>query len=138
MYDKLLLVGNTGKGAEMRYTPTGKPVCTFSLAVNKQYTNQSGEAVKQTKWFTITTWGKLAEICNQYVTKGMKVLVEGELTADPGTGGPRIWQRADGSAGANFEVVAATVRFLSSSSEQPRHGAQQDDFGGDPGEDIPF
>ncbi|MCC6568704.1 MAG: single-stranded DNA-binding protein, partial [Anaerolineales bacterium] len=69
--------------------------------------------VKETIWFRISTWGKTAETCNQYVKKGMKVLVEGRLTPDKTTGGPRIWTKQDGSAGASFEVTANTVRFLS-------------------------
>ena len=73
-----------------------------------------GEQVKETIWFRITTWGKQAEICNQYVRKGAKVLIEGRLTPDKATGGPRIFNKQDGSVGAAFEVTAGAVRFLSS------------------------
>ena len=70
--------------------------------------------VKETIWFRVSVWGKQAESTNQYLKKGSKVLVEGRLTPDPATGGPKIWTRQDGTAGATFEVNAATVRFLSS------------------------
>jgi len=76
-----------------------------------------GEQVKETIWFRITTWGKQAEICSQYVRKGAKVLIEGRLTPDKATGGPRIFNKQDGSVGAAFEVTAGTVRFLSSRGE---------------------
>jgi single-strand DNA-binding protein len=117
MYHTLIIVGNVGKDPEMRYTPSGQAVTSFSVATNRQYTTGNGEQVKETIWFRVTTWGKQAEVCNQYVKKGMKVLVEGRLTPDKTTGGPRIWQKQDGTAGASFEVTANTVRFLSARGE---------------------
>ena len=113
MYHTLIIVGNVGKDPEMRYTPSGQAVTSFSVASNRQYTTGNGEQVKETIWFRVTTWGKQAEVCNQYVKKGMKVLVEGRLTPDKATGGPRVWTKQDGSAGSSFEVNAAMVRFLS-------------------------
>ena len=124
MYHLIVIVGNVGKDPEMRYTPSGQAVTSFSVATNRQYTTGTGEAVKETIWFRVTSWGKQAEVCNQYVKKGMKVLVEGRLTPDKVTGGPRIWKKNDGSTGATFEVNASTVRFLSSRGEgesQPQH-----------------
>lgn len=117
MYHTIIIAGNVGKDPEMRYTPNGQAVTSFSVATSRQYTAGSGEQVKETIWFRISTWGKLAETCNQYVKKGSKVLIEGRLTPDKATGGPRIWTKQDGSAGASFEVNASTVRFLSSRSE---------------------
>lgn len=114
MYHTIIIVGNVGKDPEMRYTPSGQAVTSFSVATNRQYTAGNGEQVKETIWFRVSTWGKTAEVCNQYVKKGSKVLVEGRLTPDKATGGPRIWTKQDGSAGASFEVTASTVRFLSS------------------------
>ena len=142
MYHTIIIVGNVGRDAEMRYTPSGAAVASFSVATNRQYTASSGEQVKETIWFRVSAWGRQAEICNQYVKKGMKVLVEGRLTADQETGGPRIWTGQDGSARASFEVTAATVRFLSSRGEyEPSSagGGQMD--AGDmlpPEDDIPF
>ena len=117
MYQLTIVAGNVGKDPEMRYMPDGKAVTSFSVATNRQYTGSNGEQVKETIWFRITTWGKTAEVCNQYVKKGSKVLVEGRLVADKNTGGPKIWTRQDGTAGASFEISAATVRFLSSRNE---------------------
>ncbi|MCX6037726.1 MAG: single-stranded DNA-binding protein, partial [Chloroflexi bacterium] len=123
MYQTIIIVGNVGRDPEMRYTPSGQAVTSFSVATNRQYTNNNGETVKETIWFRISAWGKTGETCNQYLKKGSKVLVEGRLTADPVTGGPRIWQAQDGTSRASFEVSAQTVRFLSSRSETESSGA---------------
>lgn len=143
MFHTIIVVGNVGRDAEMRYTPSGAAVASFSVATNRQYTASNGEQVKETVWFRVSAWGKQAEVCNQYVKKGMKVLVEGRLNADPNSGGPRIWTGQDGSSRASFEVTAATVRFLSSRGEYDSStgggGGQMD--AGDmlpPEDDIPF
>jgi single-strand DNA-binding protein len=142
MYHTLILVGNVGRDPEMRYTPSGQPVTSFSVATNRQYTANSGETVKETIWFRVTTWGKTAEVCNQYVKKGSKVLVEGRLTPDANTGGPRVWTAQDGNPRASFEVTASTVRFLSSRGEGDSPNSGAGDMGGSfvgaPEEDIPF
>jgi single-strand DNA-binding protein len=90
--------------------------------VNDDYTNNNGERVKRTIWVRVSAWGKQAENCNQYLKKGSKVLVEGRLTADAATGGPRIWTKQDGSTGTSFEVSAQTVRFLSTRGETAESG----------------
>src|SRR5450759_5866913 len=95
MYQTIIIVGNVGRDPEMRYTPSGQAVTSFSVATNRQYTNSNAETVKETIWFRVSAWGKTGETCNQYLKKGSKVLVEGRLTADPVTGGPRIWQAQD-------------------------------------------
>ena len=143
MYQTIIIVGNVGRDPEMRYTPSGKAVTSFSVATNRQYTNNNAETVKETIWFRVSAWGKTGETCNQYLKKGSKVLVEGRLTADPVTGGPRIWQAQDGTNRASFEVSAQTVRFLSSRSETEGGGmssAAVSEDGGIPAEseDIPF
>ena len=117
MYHTLILVGNLGKDPEMRYTPSGQAVTSFNVATNRQYTAADGNLVKETTWFRVTVWGKQAETTSQYLKKGSKVLVEGRLTPDPATGGPKTWTRQDGTAGASFDVTANTVRFLSSRGE---------------------
>jgi len=117
MYQTIIIVGNVGRDPEMRYTASGQTVTAFSVATNRQYNNAAGEQVKETIWFRVSAWGKTGENCNQYLKKGSKVLVEGRLTADPATGGPRIWQAQDGTSRASFEVSAGTVRFLSSKAE---------------------
>ena len=143
MYQTIIIVGNVGRDPEMRYTPSGQAVTSFSVATNRQYTNNNGETVKETIWFRVSAWGKTGETCNQYLKKGSKVLVEGRLTADPATGGPRIWQAQDGSSRASFEVSAGTVRFLSSRGETDGSAAASApvaEEGGAPtdNEDIPF
>ena len=141
MYQSLTIVGNVGRDPEMRYTPSGQAVTSFSVATNRQYTANSGEAVKETTWFRVTTWGKLAETCNKFVKKGMKVLVEGRITSDPATGGPKIFKKQDGSFGSSFEVSANTVRFLSSRDDDGGGGGGEmggGSFTGPSDEDIPF
>jgi single-strand DNA-binding protein len=142
MYHTLIIVGNVGKDPEMRYTPSGQAVTSFSVATNRQYTGSNGEQVKETIWFRVSAWGKTAEVCNQYVKKGSKVLVEGRLTPDKATGGPKIWTKQDGTAGASYEVTANNVRFLSSRQEGGDGGASGPMDAGDitaPTEDnIPF
>jgi single-strand DNA-binding protein len=117
MYHTIIIVGNLGRDPEMRYTPSGQAVTNFNVATNRQYTDSNGQQVKETIWFRVSTWGKQAETCNQYLKKGNKVLVEGRLVPDQATGGPRVWTRQDGTATASFEVSANTVRFLTSRGE---------------------
>ena len=142
MFHTIIIVGNVGKDPEMRYTPSGQAVTSFSVATNRKYTGANGEKVKETIWFRISTWGKTAENCNQYVKKGSKVLVEGRLTPDKTTGGPRIWTKQDGTAGSSFEVTASTVQFLSSRGDS--EGGPVSGGGGmemaelPPEDDIPF
>lgn len=143
MYHTIIIAGNVGKDPEMRYTPSGQPVTSFSVATSRQYTGNNGQTVKETIWFRVTTWGKQAEVCNQYVKKGSKVLVEGRLTPDANSGGPRIWNAQDGTPRASFEVTANTVRFLSSRGEGGESAGYSGESGGGsfvgaPEEDIPF
>jgi single-strand DNA-binding protein len=134
MFQTIILIGNLGKEPEMRYTPSGQPVVSFSVATNRSYKGAEGQPVKETTWFRVTAWGKQAETCNQYLHKGSKVLVEGRLTPDPDTGGPHIWE-SNGKMGASFEVTASTVRFLSGREDNEEGEA----VGGDAfGPDIPF
>jgi len=107
----LIIVGRLGRDPEMRYTPSGQAVTNFSVATNRQYTNSNGERIKETIWFRVSAWDKIAENCNTFLHKGNLVLVEGRLIPDPNTGRPRIWQGQNGP-GASFEVNASIVRFL--------------------------
>jgi single-strand DNA-binding protein len=117
MYHTIIIVGNLGRDPEMRYTPGGQAVTNISVATNRQYTGSDGNTVKETIWFRVSVWGKMAEVCNQYLRKGSKVLVEGRLVPDAATGGPRLWTRQDGTAASSYEISASTVRFLSSRGE---------------------
>jgi single-strand DNA-binding protein len=135
MYHTIIIVGNLGRDPEMRYTPSGQAVTNFNVATNRQYTASDGTQVKETTWFRVSTWGKNAENCNQYLRKGSKVLVEGRLVPDQQTGGPRVWQGQSGPA-ASYEVSATLVRFLSTRGEDD--GGYSEAGISDAGEDIPF
>jgi len=110
--DKITVIGNLGRDPEMRYTPEGTPVVNFSVASNRTWTDASGEKHEQTVWYRVSVWRRMAEVCNQYLAKGRQVYIEGQLRADPETGGPRVFQRNDGTYGAAYEVTAQTVQFL--------------------------
>ena len=147
MYHTIIIVGNLGKDPEMRYTPAGQAVTSFNVATSRQFTASNGQAVKETIWFRVSAWGKQAETCNQYLKKGSKVLVEGRLTPDLATGGPKTYTRKDGTSGASYDVSANTVRFLSSRGEGEGGGGgggmstPDDSFAPSAGgneEDIPF
>lgn len=112
MYQHTIIIGRVGKDPEMRYTPTGKPVTNFSVATSSKYGDK-----EQTIWFRVSTWNKQAEACNQYVRKGMLVMVEGRLNADE-NGNPKVFTKQDGSAGSNFELTAQNVKFLSKVGSQ--------------------
>ena len=125
--NQLQFIGHLGRDPELRFTPSGQAVTNFSVAVSEKYTTSNGEQVKKTIWYRVTTWGKLAENCNQYLSKGSKVFVNGKLNADE-NGNPRIWKKQDGDPGANFEVTAHNVEFLSSrqSGETEPQAAETD------------
>ncbi len=133
----LTVVGNLGRDPEMRFTSSGKAVTSFSLAVNRQYSNASGQPVKEVVWIKVTAWDKQAEVCNQYLKKGAKVLVEGRLEYDPQTGGPKTWEGQDGAFHTGFGLIAQTVRFLSAKDGNGR--SEEASFAGDQQEsEIPF
>jgi single-strand DNA-binding protein len=138
MYHTIIIVGNLGRDPEMRYTPSGQAVTNFSLATSRQYTDASGQQVKETIWFRVSAWGKQAETCNQYLKKGSKVLVEGRLIADASTGGPRVYTRQDGTSASSFEISASTVRFLSSRGETEESASFPGELGSVDEETIPF
>jgi len=139
MYHTIIIVGNLGRDPEMRYTPSGQAVTNFSVATNRNYTGTDGQPVKETMWFRISTWGKQAETCNQYLKKGSKVLIEGRLVPDKDTGGPKVFTRQDGTSGAAYDISASTVRFLSTRGED-EGGAMPGDVAPhtDDAGDIPF
>ncbi len=119
MYELTLIVGRVGRDPELRMTPHGLPVTNFSVAVNHRYTDPQGQLQERVKWYRITAWRKLAEACAQYVKKGQRILVEGEVDAS-------AWvDSKDGSARAALELTATTVRFLSEREEPSDGGAQQ-------------
>ena len=139
MYQKIIIVGNLGGDPEMRYTPAGQAVTNFSVATNRKYKGADGNTVDETIWFRVSAWGRQAETCNQYLKRGSKVLIEGRLTADPATGGPRIWNKNDGTPAASFEITAQSVQFLSTRGED-RQGVKIEAAGPDigDGDNVPF
>lgn len=138
MYQKIIIIGNLGRDPEMRYTPSGQGVTDFSVATSNKYTTSDGNQVDETTWFRITTWGKLAEVCNQYLKKGRRVLVEGRLKPDKDTGSPRVYTRQDGTSGSSYEITAETVKFLSPLSEDQSGNASGSSNQVSEPEDIPF
>ena len=107
MYAQLTIVGNVGQDPEMRYTPSGLPVTNFSVAVNCAWTNTDGEKQEQTTWFRVSAWRRQAEVCNQYVKKGDRVLIVSESLD------VNAWLDKDGAARAQIQVIVQTIRFLS-------------------------
>jgi single-strand DNA-binding protein len=105
-YQSTTILGNVGSSAEMRYTPSGVPVTNFSVAVNRRWTTTDGQQQEKTTWFRVTTWRKLAEVCGEYVHKGMQVLVVGEIEE------PNVYTAKDGTQRSNLELTANTVRFV--------------------------
>ncbi|MBN1919622.1 MAG: single-stranded DNA-binding protein [Anaerolineae bacterium] len=139
MYHKVTIVGHLGKDPEMRYTPDGTPVTTFSVASSRKWSNTDGSQGEETVWFRITVWRRQAETAAQYLQKGRLVLVEGRLTPDKATGGPRVWTGQDGTPRASFEITAENIRFLGGRTEgDSRAGVAEPDASYDGGEDLPF
>jgi len=110
MLNRILIIGNLGRDPELRYMDDGRAVCSFSVAATR--VNKSKE--KETTWFRVSVFDKQAESCNQYLTKGRQVYIDGRLTSDAETGGPRVYQRQDGTWAASYDVIASDVRFLGS------------------------
>ena len=139
MYHKITIIGNLGRDPEMKYTPDGVPVTSFSIATNRKWRNSDGSQGEEVVWFKVTAWRKLAEVCNEYLSKGKQVFIEGRLTPDRETGGPRIWTKRDGTPGASYEVTAESVKFLGGSSGMQREpNASQEPQAAYDDDDIPF
>lgn len=103
--NRITVIGNLGNEPEMRFTPSGRPVTSFRVATNWRYTTPEGERKEETEWFSVVAWGRLAEQCNQFLTKGRLVYVEGRLRL-------RTWDGQDGQRRARNEIVADRVKFL--------------------------
>jgi single-strand DNA-binding protein len=138
MYQKIIIIGNLGRDPEMRFTPSGQAVCNYNVAVNRTWTTNDGSKGEETTWFRVSSWGKRAELDNQYLKKGQRVLVEGRLVPDKETGGPRVYTRQDGTSGSSFEITAETVKFLSSMSDVEGDYTAATPSGVSEPEDIPF
>ncbi|MEW5942035.1 MAG: single-stranded DNA-binding protein [Chloroflexota bacterium] len=108
--NKVMIIGHLGRDPEMRYTPSGKPVTTFTVAVSRSWNSGDGERHSETEWFNIVAWGNLAETCKQYLTKGQLVYIEGRLQT-------RHWDDKEGQKRSSVEVVANEMTFLSERRE---------------------
>jgi single-strand DNA-binding protein len=108
--NKVMLIGNLGKDPEMKYTPSGMPVTTFSVAVSRSWRTPEGENREETEWFRVVAWQKLAETCNEYLRKGMRVYIEGRLQT-------RKWTDQQGQERYTTEVVANEMVMLSGREE---------------------
>ena len=103
--NKVMIIGNVGSDPEMRFTPNGNPVTSFRVATNRVYTTADGERRQETEWFTLVTWNRLAENCNQFLTKGRPIYAEGRLHT-------RTWESPDGQKHSRPEIIASRVIFL--------------------------
>ncbi len=103
--NKVMIIGHLGRDPEMRYTPSGRPVTTFSVATSRSWNTSDGERRSDTEWFNVVAWGSLAEICKQYLTKGQQVYIEGRLQT-------RRWEDDDGNKRTTVEIVAKEMIML--------------------------
>ncbi|WP_263840273.1 single-stranded DNA-binding protein [Salinibacter sp.] len=103
--NKVVLIGNLGDDPELRYTGSGTAVCNMSLATNESYTNSDGEEVQQTEWHDVVAWGRLGEVCNEYLERGSQVYFEGKIETNQ-------WEDQDGNTRYSTEVKALEATFL--------------------------
>ncbi len=122
--NRVLLMGNLTRDPELRYIPSGQPVTSFSIAVNRTYLSNTGEKKEDVNFIRIVVWGKRAEVCHQYLKKGSPVFIEGRLQS-------RNWEAQDGTKRNTVEVVAQNVQFLGRGS-----GARPDQAPADASEDV--
>jgi single-strand DNA-binding protein len=135
--NRVILIGNLGRDPELRYTPSGTAVANFSLATTDRFSNKQGERQERTEWHRIVAWGRTAELCAQYLSKGRSVYVEGRLQTNE-------WEDKEGQKRRTTEIVAQTVQFLGGRNAGESGGAPRPSSGGDPdsppppSDDIPF
>ncbi|MGE4232773.1 MAG: single-stranded DNA-binding protein [Bacteriovoracia bacterium] len=140
--NKVILIGRLGANPDVRYTPGGAAVANFNIATNESWNDKNGQKQERTEWHRVVVWGKLAQLCGEYLSKGRQVFVEGRLQT-------RQWQDKDGQTKYTTEVVATGVQFLGAggaSADRSSSASSSDSFGGTPKmeepsfaeEDIPF
>lgn len=117
--NKVMVIGNMGRDPELRYTPSGKPVTSFSLASSRSWIAPNGVRREETEWFNVVAWGNLAEICNQKLFKSQQVYIEGRLQT-------RSWQDASGQRHFRTEVVASDMIILGPRHKQRTHSVSDD------------
>ncbi|HTP00010.1 MAG TPA: single-stranded DNA-binding protein [Anaerolineales bacterium] len=116
--NKVMIIGHLGKDPEMRYTPSGRPVTTFTVAVSRSWNSADGERHAETEWFNVVAWGNLAEICKQYLAKGQQVYVEGRLQT-------RRWDDKEGQKHTSIEIVANEMMMLGDRRDANHAGEEQ-------------
>ncbi len=126
--NKVMIIGNLGREPEMRYTPSGRPVTTFSVATSRTWNTSEGEKHVETEWFNVVAWSNLAEICKQYLTKGQQVYIEGRLQT-------RHWDDQEGNKHTSVEIVANEMIILGERRE-PGEAAAEPDLAEE--EEFPF
>lgn len=109
--NKVMIIGRLGRDPEMRYTPSGRPVTTYSVATSRSWNTAEGERRTETEWFNVVAWGSLAEICKQYLSKGLLVYVEGRLQT-------RHYEDAEGQKKTSTEIIASEMIMLSERRDQ--------------------
>ncbi len=131
--NKVMIIGNVGNDPEMRFTPNGNPVTSFPVATNHIYTTPEGERKQETEWFNVVAWGRLAEQCNQFLTKGRLVYAEGRLRT-------HSWEAQDGQKHYRTEVIANRVTFLDrqAAAALPEDKTGESEVSEIEPEDIPF
>jgi len=112
--NKVMIIGRLGRDPEMRYTPSGRPITTFSVGTNRSWSTSDGEKRTETEWFNVVAWSNLAEICKQRLTKGQRVYIEGRLQS-------RHWEDQKGSRHSATEIVANEMIIL----DHPRESVPQ-------------
>jgi single-strand DNA-binding protein len=115
--NKVIVLGNLGSDPQVKFTPSGQAVCNFSVATTDKWDDKSGQKQERTEWHRIVVWGKLAELCGQYLKKGRQAYVEGRLQT-------REWQDKDGNKRQTTEVVASQVQFLGGKGERTEASAE--------------
>jgi single-strand DNA-binding protein len=137
MVNKVILIGNLGQPPEIRYTQSGAPVTTFSIATTESWTNKEGVREDQTEWHRIVTFGNLAKTCGDYLSKGSKVYIEGKLRTQK-------WEDREGNSRKTTEIVAREVKFLTpKGADQGQGGGYTQEESSVPdtppmGDDVPF
>lgn len=126
--NKVMIIGHLGRDPEMRYTPSGRPVTTYSVATNRTWNTSDGERHTETEWFNVVAWGNLAEICKQYLTKGQQVYVEGRLQT-------RRWEDSDGNQHTSTEIVANEMIIL---GERKEAFQNEDEVPSEEKDEFPF
>jgi single-strand DNA-binding protein len=120
-----MVIGHLGRDPEMRYTPSGRPVTNFNVAASRSWKTSDNERRTETEWFNVVAWGSLAEICNQYLSKGQQVYIEGRLQT-------RRWEE-DGVKRSTVEIVAKEMVMLGKRKKKDNDNDQEeeDDYGTD-------